>query len=198
MLLVFCGGRSVTLHFPDHVSLGQLRVVEDVNCFTCGNGNQELGEARGTKTVRLPADRWFISLTMPQQAAALMPYLEESTLHAIGEIVLIGSDVQDADLKHLDAIELRSIDLSKTNITGEGLRYLHPHSHWIFVTLTDCPRLDPQFLAHFRGWKRSTIRVTTASYGHEPDSDRERALLAGARHFICDDQPEQTCGTQIR
>jgi len=198
LAVVSCGARSITLHFPDNVSLGELRVVEDVNCFTCGNGHQELGDARGQKIVRLPANRWYISLTMPKQAAALVPYLDEPSLRAIGDINLAQSDVRDGDLKHLDSIELRSIDLSKTHITGEGLRYLHPHSHFIFVTLTDCPQLDPRFLAHFRGWKRATIRVTTASYGHEPDSDRERALLAAARHFICDDQPEQTCGTQIR
>jgi hypothetical protein len=193
IVLVACwpfeASRSFTLHFPDDVDLGELSIREDVNCFTCGTGEQNLGRATGTHTIKLPAARWYISLRMPKHAARLMPYLDDPSLRAIGDIYLVGSDVSDADLKHLQHIDLRSIDLSRTNITGEGLRYLRPHSKWIFVTVMDCPNLDPRYLAHFRGWKRATIRVA---------SERDRALLAQARRIICNDEPEQICGTQIR
>ena len=50
----------------------------------------------------------------------LMPYLDEASLNAIGDLRLRGSDMSDDDLKHVTHMDLRSIDLSKTNITGEA------------------------------------------------------------------------------
>jgi len=49
--------------------------------------------------------------------------------------------------------------LSKTKIIGEGLKYLKPHKKWTWVYLEGCDHLNPSFLAHFSGWRRSTITV---------------------------------------
>jgi len=189
---------SFTLNFPKTVGLGELRLTEDVNCFTCGTGNRYLGQATGSYDIRLPAAHWFVSLKMPKDASRLLPYLAEPSLANIGDIDLHGSDVKDDDLKYVAAIRLRSIDLSKTGITGAGLKYLRPNDHWIFVELRDCERLDPQYLSHFKGWKRSTIRLVPYKSTGEVYSERELRLLNIAREVICNGQPEDMCGTQIR
>lgn len=187
-----------TLEFPQGRDLGELWLVEDVNCFTCGNGRKDLGRATGTHVVRLPAAHWFVSLRMPKKASALMPHLAQPSLAAIGDINLAGSDVKDDDLKYLAGTNLQSINLSGTMITGSGLKYLRAHSKWIFVDLTNCPLLDPESLAHFMGWKRSTIRLVPYKWGDDGYSESEKKLLEKARTIICDDQPEEICHTQIR
>jgi hypothetical protein len=95
-------------------------------------------------------------------------------------------------------MRLRSINLSGTQITGAGLRYLKEHPRWTWVDLQRCPRLDVQSLAHFRGWKRATIRLLPDVSPPDAYSDAERMLLESARHVICADQPENVCGTQVR
>jgi len=70
------------------------------------------------------------------------------------------------------------------------LKYLHPHFKWTWVELLNCPHLDAQFLAHFRGWDRSTIRLTPYKWSGETHSAKELQLLESAKHFICADQPE--------
>jgi len=199
LLLVCCYEPSpqYTLHFPARESLGDLRIRDDVNCFTCGTGSEHLGPAIGTKEVRLPASRWYVSLKMPRDVTRLVPYLSDPSLEDLGDIDLSRSNVTDDDLRYLDHINLRSIDLSGTNITGAGLKYLHPHKKWIFVTIQDCERLNPEYLAHFRGWTRSTIRAVDYKSSGQT-TRREEELLRAARRIICDDQPESVCGAQIR
>ena len=190
--------RSFDLNFPADVSMGELWLMEDVNCFTCGNGSKNLGRATGRHRITLPAAHWYVRLRMPKNAAALMPRFSEPSLAQIGDLDLRGSDISDDDLKHLAGVELRSIALSRTSITGAGLRHLKPHKKWIFVSLEDCERLDPAHLAHFRGWKRATIRVTSNRYNDPRHKVRMDALLNKAREIICDNRPEESCGTQIR
>lgn len=186
------------LEFPASESLGELSIVEDVNCFTCGTGSQNLGEARGTHTIQLPATRWFVSLVMPRAASGLMHHLSHPSLAKIGNLNLRGSDVTDDDLRHVANVDLRSIDLSGTSITGEGLRHLRPHARWTFVTLLSCPRLDPKYLRHFAGWKRSTVRLVPYKSTGQTYSEAERQLLERAQLEICDGRTEEVCGTQIR
>src|SRR5262245_37551299 len=137
---------AFTLEFPADVDLGELWLVEDVNCFTCGNGEIKLGRAIGRHDVQLPAAHWYVSLRMPKNAAALLPPLEHPSLVNIGDLNLLGSDVKDDDLKHVVSLNLRSINLSKTHITGEGLTYLKPHKRWIFVSLEHCDELNADYL----------------------------------------------------
>lgn len=172
--------------------------MEDVNCFTCGNGQENVGRATGTRQVRLPSARWYVRLKMPKSASSLLPFLAHPSLSHIGDLDLQGSDVKDEDLQYLAGIDLRSINLSKTAITGAGLKYLKPHQRWMFITLEDCTALDPQYLAHFRGWKRATVRLVPYKGTGDTYSAAEEQLLARAKHIICDDEPEQICGTQIR
>ena len=40
---------SFTLEFPATTSLGELWLIEDVNCFTCGTGEKNLGQAMGKR-----------------------------------------------------------------------------------------------------------------------------------------------------
>lgn len=189
---------SFVLSFPDNVDLGELWLIEDVNCFTCGTGQKNLGRAMGTHNVQLPAAHWFISLRMPKNASGLLVHLSDPTLVNIGDINLSGSDVRDSDMKYLSGINLRSINLSGTKISGEGLQFLKPHGKWIFVDLTNCLFLNSAHLAHFRGWRRSTIRVVPYKWHGDALSEAEQKLLKSARQFICDNQPEEVCGTQIR
>jgi hypothetical protein len=202
LLTIACGGcdsgASFTLEFPATVSLGTLSMIEDVNCFTCGTGRRDLGAASGRVHVQLPAPHWYVSLKMPREASRLMPYLMNPSLADIGDLDLQGSDVTDADLRYVAGLHLRSIELSHTRITGSGLEHVHEHPRWTWVDLQGCPRLDVESLAHFRGWKRATIRLLPYVSSGESYSDAERGLLEGARHVICADQPEDVCGTQIR
>jgi hypothetical protein len=190
--------QSFTLEFPATADLGELRLVEDVNCFSCGNGQEDLGHATGVHHVRLPQAHWYISLRMPKTAAGLLPFLAHPSLIHIGDLDVEGSDVKDEDLQYLSRINLRSIDLSNTKITGAGLKYLKPHKRWIFVSLQDCDALEPHYLVHFKGWKRATIRVTSRKWTGKTPSQADIQLLAQAKHIICEDQPEEVCNTQIR
>jgi len=190
---------SFILKFPQTVDLGELWLIEDVNCFTCGTGEKYLGRAMGKYEISLPAAHWFVSLRMPKNASALLPHLgDDPSLSNLGDINLESSDVTDDDLRYLAPINLRSINLSKTRITGKGLGYLRPNKKWSFVELRDCIALDPKYLAHFKGWRRSTIRLVSYKWTGEVYSEKELKLLDTARRMICDHQPENVCGTQIR
>ena len=189
---------SFILEFPATADLGELWLVEDVNCFTCGNGEKNLGRATGKHAVQLPAAHWYVSLRMPQNAASLLPHLQHPSLMNIGDLNLSGSDVKDDNLKHIASINLRSINLSKTHITGEGLKYLKPHKRWIFVNLEHCDELNPDYLSHFKGWTHSTIRLVSYKWSGDTYADNELKLLDRAKQAICDNQPEDVCGTQIR
>jgi hypothetical protein len=189
---------SFVLQFPEDVDLGELWLIEDVNCFTCGAGATNLGHAVSKHQIHLPASHWFVSLRMPRSASHLMPRLTDPSLSTIGDLQLKQSDVTDDDLKSIAGINLRSIDLSQTKIRGDGLRYLKPNAHWTFVDLTRCDALDPQYLAHFKGWKRSTIRLVSYKSSGETYSDKELSLLDKAKQIICEGQAENICGTQIR
>jgi hypothetical protein len=135
---------------------------------------------------------------MPKHASRLLPYLEDPSLVNIGDLQLKGSDVGDGDLQHVSEINLRSINLSETTITGAGLKYLKPNRKWMFVDLTNCNALEPGYLSHFKGWKRSTIRLTAYKWGDDKLSEAEARLLDRAKQIICNGQPESVCGTQIR
>lgn len=195
-----CSGpsRNVTFHFPDAVDLGDLWLIEDVNCFTCGTGKAYLGKAQGTLTVTLPASHWYVQLDMPKNVSHLLPYLRDPSLRDIGSIDLSGTNVTDADLQHLSQMHLQHINLSNTTIEGSGLQFLQPHPHWIFVELFDCHGLDTHYLSHFRGWTRSTISVASGYTWRENDTQEELKILTEAKHVICDDLPEDVCGVQIR
>ena len=195
LLAAACSRLSFTLEFPSTESLGTVSLVEDVNCFTCGTGRQDLGAASGRIQVKLPAAHWYVSLTMPRNASHLMPHLANPSLANVGDLDLQGSDVTDDDLRYVTGVRLRSINLARTMISGDGLRYLHEHDRWTWVTLAECPRLNVESLARFKGWKRATIRVTSSRDG---ESDQDAHLLERARHVICGEQPEDVCGTQIR
>ena len=177
------GSTSFTLEFPEGVDLGELWLIEDVNCFTCGTGEEYLGRATGAYEIELPARHWYVSLRM---------------LAGLGEIILGESDVRDEDLEVLSAMNLRSIGLRGTEITGAGLQHLQPHDDWIFVDLRDCTSLETRHLARFRGWKRSTITVASRDQPADPTSRADSIILVEARKYICDGQPESICQTQIR
>jgi hypothetical protein len=198
LLLAGCGPavETFTLRFPDGVSLGELRLVEDVNCFTCGTGSSELGAARGTHEIKLPHG-WYVSLTPPKEASRLLPYLDEPSMSRIGELRLQGSDVTDADLSHLSSLKLRSLDLSGTGIDGSGLAHIQGDPHWLFLTVVGCPNLKVEQLARFKTNKRLTIRLTSSRYDRKPEG-RERELLERARQVVCDGRDEQACGIQLR
>lgn len=191
------GYSVLTLKFPDDVSLGDLWLMEDANCFTCGNRQESLGKARGIHKINLFYG-WFISLDMPKQASSLMPYLADSSLTSIGEINLEKSDIRDGDLRYLAGMNLRSIRLNQTGITGEGLKYLKPHEKWFSVELYDCQKLDLKYLVHFKGWERATITVRPPKMDEKDYTPQEQQRLKQARQIICDGQPEEICRTQIR
>ena len=187
--------QSFTLNFPQNIDLGELWLIEDVNCFTCGNGVKYLGRATGKYKINLPAPHWFVSLRMPKQSSELLPNLAEPSMSNIGDIELKGSNVKDDDLKYLANINLRSIELSNTKISGSGLRYLKPHKKWMSVALYDCDRLEPKYLAHFKGWNRSTIGLVSHT---SVKSRHKRDIIDRAQQIICDGKPENICGIQIR
>ena len=115
----------------------------------------------------------------------------------LGEINLQGSDVTDTDLRFLKGINLTSINLRGTEIVGEGLRYLRQNTKWTHVDLRGCQNLDLKYLAHFKGWKSTSIILTESQWG-EKRSDEDKRLLEMANQVICDGQSESICGIQIR
>lgn len=188
----------VILEFPPNSDLGELWLMEDANCFTCGSEEINLGRATGKREVEMPARHWYLSLRMPKTASALMPELAHPSLAKIGEIDLSGSDAKDDDLRYLAGMDLHSINLDNTKITGSGLRYLKPTKKWMSVGLEDCDGLDPRYLSHFKGWKNSTIRLVERKSNAGENTAEEEVLLQSARKIICDDRPEDVCGIQIR
>lgn len=188
---------SFVLEFPADIDMGELKLIEDVNCFTCGTGQKDLGKAKGRYKVSLPADLWFVSLRMPKKSSHLMSHLAHPSLVNLGEINLKGSDITDADLRFLKDMNLTSINLRGTEIVGEGLRYLRPNTKWTHIDLRDCRNLDLKYLAHFKGWKSTSIFLTASKRG-EKNSNEDKRLLEMANQVICDGQPESICGIQIR
>jgi hypothetical protein len=193
--LAIDSSQSFTLNFPGKIDLGELWLIEDVNCFTCGNGIKYLGRAKGNYKIHLPAPHWYVSLRMPKSSANLLPNLATASMSNIGDLDLSGSDLKDDDLKYIAKINLQSINLSKTKINGSGLHNLRKHKKWIQVDLYDCDKLQPKYLAHFRGWQRSTIRLISPT---NLDSHHQKELINRAQKIICDGKPENICGTQIR
>ena len=195
-----CPGKSpsFTLEFPATDDLGELWLIEDANCFTCGSGEENLGRAKGKREITLPASHWYVSLRMPQKASRLMPLLEHPSLVNIGEIDLRNSDIRDEDLKYLSGFNLRSLSLQNTGITGMGLKYLKPNKKWTSIDLRNCGQLEAQNLVHFKGWKRSTISLVPRKSSAENYTAGEEKLLSDAKRLICSNQPENLCGTQIR
>ncbi|MCW5605079.1 MAG: hypothetical protein KIT18_11095, partial [Burkholderiales bacterium] len=185
---------SFTLEFPDSADLGELWLIEHRHCFTCGTGEKNLGRATGRHSITLPAAHWFISLRMPEHASALSPFLAHPSLVNIGDIDLSRSDVKDDDLQYLTGMNLKSINLSGTRITGEGLRYLKPSmKERTFVDLRSCQNLDLRHLAHFRNWKQSFITLV----GDKEYTDEEKRLLGAANRVICDSLQEHVCGVRV-
>ena len=188
---------SFVLEFPADIDMGELKLLEDVNCFTCGNGQKDLGKAKGRYNISLPTALWFVSLRMPKNASHLVLHLAHPSLVNLGEINLQGSDVTDADLRFLKGINLTSINLRGTEIVGEGLKYLRPNTKWTHVDLRGCRNLDLKYLAHFKGWKSTSIILTESQWG-EKKSNEDKRLLEMANQVICDGQSESICGIQIR
>lgn len=187
--------QSFILNFPQKIDLGELWLIEDVNCFTCGNGIKYLGRGTGNYKINLPAPHWYVSLRMPKKSSNLMPNLAATSMSNIGDIDLSESDLKDEDLRYIAKINLRSINLSKTKINGSGLRYLKPHKKWMSVDLYDCDKLVLKYLAHFRGWQRSTIRLVSPT---NANSRQKQQIISRAQQIICDGKPKNICATQIR
>lgn len=187
--------QSFTLNFPQKIDLGELWLIEDVNCFTCGNGIKYLGRATGDYKINLPAPNWYVSLRMPKKSANLLPNLATPSMSNIGDIDLSGSDLKDDDLRYIAKINLRSINLSRTKILGSGLRYLSPHKKWMSVDLYECDKLELKYLAHFRGWNRSTIGLVSHT---SVKSRHKKEIIDRAQQIICDGKPENICAIQIR
>lgn len=189
---------SFQLHFPASTDLGELWLVEDVNCFTCGTGEKRLGRATGTYDVQLPSAHWFISLRLPADVSHLLTHLQDASLMKIGDLQLQGSNIKDEDLRYIAGINLRSINLSNTDITGEGLKHLKQNESWMSVNLSNCNALEPEYLSHFKGWRQSTIRLTSNKRISDKPIEAERRLFERAKQIICEGYPEGECGTQLR
>ncbi len=186
------------LHFPKDQNLGELWKVEDVNCFTCGTGEEYIGPATGDYQIQLPAPHWFVSLRMPKQASHLMPYLQDVSLKNIGDINLQNSDITDSDLAYLAHMNLRSLNLSGTKITGSGFQYLRQPEHFFFLDVTKCRALKPDTLSHFKGWESMALVLVGYKSDDEKYTASEQALLDEAKKLVCDNRPENICHTQIR
>jgi hypothetical protein len=174
--------RSLTLNFPKNISLGEITIFEDVNCFTCGTGEKFIGEAKGEIKINLPSDRWFIHLDMPRNASSLMPYLKATSLTEIHSLNLSKSDVQDNDLQYIANMKLRKINLSGTSITGQGLHFAKPtNSHKFFwIDVTDTPNLALKNLEFLKG--------LAPAFGFGVGlADKQR--LEEAKKLLCADDP---------
>ncbi len=184
MLLGISGcQKSFTLNFPENESLGELSIIEDVNCFTCGTGEEQLGNAVGNIKVTLPADRWFVHLDLPEKVSHLLFHLESPSLSKINSLDLTNSDINDDDLKYLSGLYLERIDLAGTAITGEGLRYLKPNK-FFWLNVEETPNLNLQNLAVFQEYRGINIQL----------GDPERLELA--KKLFCSEDPT-LCKRQI-
>lgn len=194
---------TITLNFPENVSLGEVWLIEDRDCFTCNNGISEIGQARGQKTITLPTSRWFIELQMQTRISHLLPYLSKNdSLQQVESINMKSSDIKDEDLSSLKYFKLISINLSNTRISGSGLVYLQPHPDWIYVDVSCNSHLKFEHLEHFSDWKNATITVTgdCPNQSHLNSSElsiKNNRLIKRAKNHICQQRPEEQC-LQVR
>ena len=147
------------LEFPKDKSLGELWIVEDVNCFSCGNGKNRAGEAQGRVEVTLPAKHWFIRLDVAKGALGNLKGLKALEANAISAISFSRTDIADGDLVHLSHLRLKHLDLSYTAITGRGLLHLKARSDWLSVDLEGTQLLEPENLKALLGQNRISINL---------------------------------------
>ena len=129
------------LEFSGDISLGEIWVVEDVNCFTCGNGTKLIGEARGQLKVSIPEKHWFVKLVMSPAGIHHLTALKNLDPNSIEAISFAGTDLDDADLSAVSNFRLREIDLAETPISGTGLSRLKNRAAWLSISFRSARRL---------------------------------------------------------
>lgn len=177
-----CFQETITLDFTATADLGEVWLIEDVNCFTCGNGMKRLGRTRGVIKTKRPAEHWYVELRVDRNANKLNT-LNHPSHHKIESINLEQRAVTDQSLTHL-TWPLRALNLSKTHITGQGLKHLKPHPKWTSISIEETPKLDPTSLKHLKTWTRLSIH-----------SAKHKSTL---KQTLCDNKPDPPCQIQLR
>ncbi len=178
------------LKFPDNISLGALWIIEDVNCFTCGNGEELVGEARGYVRVRLPAEHWYVKLVVSQSAVRHLSALQRLDAGAIEAVSFAGTTVKDADLIAISSLRIRDLDLSDTAVDGTGLAHLKNRAAWLSVSLRASRHLDANAINKLAGHNHISINLWRSNLD-------DRQYICGLQKRMCDAIKPERCYIRI-
>lgn len=166
------------LKLPNDVSLGKLWVIENVNCFTCGNGEKFVGEARGHVKIELPAKHWYIKLAVSPGAVRHLDALHNLAPDTIEAVSFVGTELEDAGLFAVSKLMLRELDLSRTSIDGTGFKHLTNRAAWLSIDLRSARNLKPDAFDQLVGQNQISLNLWRSNLDTRP--------------FICDLQ-ERMC-----
>ncbi len=196
------GMETRTLHFPTDRSLGKVlicepapdRPLEGFSYWIRGEDWQYLADARGD--VAVPAGKW-VSLNVERREAwsDLSPLrnLQPDDLYQLGihGSYSGGAKPGDACMQHVSHLTgLRVLDLSQTNITGAGMKWIAGLQNLRRLTAPD--RMDDAGLAHvarlpaLTGLYLQESRVTNAGLRHLAGLQSLEELALGAGRITDD------------
>ncbi len=181
-----------TLQFGEGPSLGELRLIQHANCFTCYEEDDFAGEAAGTVKVKVPDDRWHLSLIVDDAAIPHLSQLQQIQAGDLEAIDLAHSTVTDADLLSLRHFYLQELDLSGTDISGSGLQWLNGSSGGTQVSLHGAQKLNQEALMALGDRPGHFSLDLSGSNLDQPET------VAQIREAWCPGVEPQSCAKQIR
>ncbi len=182
-----------TLRFGEGPSLGELRLIQDGNCFTCYYEETSAGDAVGTVKVKVPDSRWHLSLIVSDEAIPHLKQLQQLRSRDLEVIDLAQSPVTDSDLLSLHHFHLEVLDLSGTGIHGSGLQWLHfSEEKKTQIRLQGAQNLSQEALIALGDRPGNFSLDISGSNLDQPE------ILNKIRQTWCPDVEPQSCPKQIK
>jgi hypothetical protein len=190
-LLVSCGfNQTIVLNFPDNIDLGEVWIIEDVNCFTCGTGQKLVGRAKGEVSISLPKG-WYVELKVDPEAVTQLSALQNIDSSQIQSLDLSDSSISDDDLQYISHLKLQELFLYNTSLTGKGFSYIkRDDTEWFHLGLRDCKNLKTQFFSHFKDWNDLSISLDHSNLDNEHAKNSIRTI-------ICSDIADEKCDRKV-
>lgn len=149
----------VILNLPEDVNLGEIWMIQDQNCMTCGAGPKFVSSAQGRVKVRLSDPRWFVEIRVSPDSISHLHFLSNVQSGQVTSIDLSNTSVSDQDLQHINHLDLGYLNLNNTDISGEGFRYVSNPYDWLHVSVRDSKNLEIKNFAHFSGWNKVSFEL---------------------------------------
>ena len=182
-----------TLPFGDGPSLGELRLIQHANCFTCYEEDDSAGDAVGTVQVKVPDDRWHLKLIVSDAGVPHLSQLQQLPSGGVETLDLANAPVTDADLNLLAHLSLQKLDLSGTGISGSGLQQLQFSDYGsMAISLRGAQKLSQEALIALGNRPGSFSLDLYGSNLDQPET------LAQIREAWCPGAEPQSCAKQIQ